>query len=286
MRIPRTVLLPLVLLGGAAAALVLRGQARPAPAHPAPPPASASLRAEGRVATFPGGEVQVGTDLGGTLVSMSVKDGDAVRKGQVLARLDARTDQAALLEARARVKELEADATFQAQEARRQESLASQGIASAQSRDQLRNQSALATARLEAARATVRRLEVTCAKHEILAPISGQVLTRLAQPGETVAPGAALLRLATTDHTRIEAEIDEFDLSRVREGMPVVVRAEGQSATWRGRVAEIPRHVEGRRLKPQDPARPTDTRVLLVKVELQEMAPLKLGQRVELELLP
>lgn len=37
------------------------------------------------------------------------------------------------------------------------------------------------------------------------------------------------------------------------------------------------------RAEPQDPARPADTRVLLIKVELTEPAPLKLGQRVAVE---
>ena len=36
-----------------------------------------------------------------------------------------------------------------------------------------------------------------------------------------------------------------------------------------------------RRLKPQDPCRPSDTRALLVKIALAETTPLKLGQRVE-----
>ena len=40
----------------------------------------------------------------------------------------------------------------------------------------------------------------------------------------------------------------------------------------------------GRKIKPQDPARPTDTRVLLVKVALASHDGLKLGRRVELEI--
>ena len=42
--------------------------------------------------------------------------------------------------------------------------------------------------------------------------------------------------------------------------------------------------MQPRRLKPQDPGRPSDTRVLLVKVALDEKTPLKLGQRVEVEI--
>jgi hypothetical protein len=64
-----------------------------------------------------------------------------------------------------------------------------------------------------------------------------------------------------------------------------VVRAEGYDAAgWSGTVEEIPDTVSGRRLKPQDPGRASDTRVLLVKVKLAEATPLKLGQRVEVEI--
>ncbi|MES1210824.1 MAG: hypothetical protein ABUL63_00690, partial [Acidobacteriota bacterium] len=84
---------------------------------------------------------------------------------------------------------------------------------------------------------------------------------------------------------RIEAEVDEFDAGRVTLGSIVKVTAEGFAGqSWKGTVEEIPDAVVGRRLKPQDPGRPSDTRVLLVKVALGEATPLKLGQRVEVEI--
>ena len=58
----------------------------------------------------------------------------------------------------------------------------------------------------------------------------------------------------------------------------------GQS--WKGRVEEVPDSVTLRRLKPQDPSRPTDTRVLAVKVAFVEKTPLKLGTTVELRIEP
>ena len=61
--------------------------------------------------------------------------------------------------------------------------------------------------------------------------------------------------------------------------------AEGYDGkAWRGKVEEIPDSVVGRRLKPQDPGKPEDTRVLLVKIALLEPTPLKLGQRVEIRI--
>ena len=63
------------------------------------------------------------------------------------------------------------------------------------------------------------------------------------------------------------------------------VSAEGfQGLTWRGQVDEDPDAVVGRQLRPEDTARPVDTRVLLVKIALLEPTPLKLGQRIEMEI--
>ena len=53
--------------------------------------------------------------------------------------------------------------------------------------------------------------------------------------------------------------------------------------SWRGTVEEVRDSVTPRLLEPQDPARPSDTRVLGVKVAFAEPTPLKLGTTVELE---
>ncbi|MBL0209895.1 MAG: hypothetical protein IPQ13_03115 [Holophagaceae bacterium] len=73
-------------------------------------------------------------------------------------------------------------------------------------------------------------------------------------------------------------------MSRLKVGNAVEVRAEGTPETWRGKIEELPDGVGPRRLKPQDAARPTDIRMLLVKIALDEAAPLKLGQKVELRI--
>jgi RND family efflux transporter MFP subunit len=277
----QTLSLAALALAGAGAAYALLGKE---PVRPPQPQAPLRLRAEGRVVSYPGEDILVSTDLGGTVVQMAVEEGQKVRRGQLLARVDPRRDEAALREAQARLRELEADLVYQESELQRQTALHSQGIASRQALEQSRTQAALAKARKEAAAATAERLGVTVANLRIVAPFDGTVLTRITQPGETVAAGSTLLRLARTDRFRIEAEVDEFDLSRVVVGMPVAVRAEGMENQWRGHVEELPDYVVGRRLKPQDPARPSDTRVLMAKVALDETTRLKLGQRVELEL--
>jgi hypothetical protein len=78
--------------------------------------------------------------------------------------------------------------------------------------------------------------------------------------------------------------VDEFDAARVHLGATVRVAAEGYDRPWRATIEEIPDTVVNRRLKPQDPSKPIDTRVLLVKVAFAEETPLKLGQRVEVRI--
>jgi RND family efflux transporter MFP subunit len=237
------------------------------------------------VVAYPGAEVVVGTDLGGTVVILKVQEKEKVRKGQLLAELRSDDYRAALAEARARVTEADADIRLAESEVDRARSLWEKQVGSRQALDKAERDVETARARRATAAATADRLEAVLAKTRILSPLDGVVIARYAQPGETLEPGRKILTIADLSRTRIEAELDEFDAGRVRLNDVVRITAEGyDAAAWRGRVEEIPDAVVGRRLKPQDPGKPEDTRVLLVKIALLEPTPLKLGQRVEIRI--
>jgi RND family efflux transporter MFP subunit len=262
---------------GAAPAAAETTQA-PAPTHSAD-----RVVAEGRMVTYPGAEVEVAADLSGTLVRFLVKEQDEVRKGQLIAELKADDLRAEIAEARARIAEAEADIRFADADAQRADRLLAEKVGTPENVDRARRNREAAYARRATAVASVERLEAVLAKTRIVAPISGVVVTRFADAGERLEAGAPLVTIANLKKTRVEAEVDEFDAGRVKLGAPVTVTAEGFSGqSWKGTVEEIPDAVLPRRLKPQDPGRPSDTRVLLVKVALTEPTPLKLGQRVEI----
>ena len=104
--------------------------------------------------------------------------------------------------------------------------------------------------------------------------------------GETVEVAARIVTIADLNRVRIEAEVDEYDTGRVALGADVLITSEGfPGESWRGRVEEIPDSVVARRIRPEDPGRPIDARVLPVKIAFAEPTPLKLGQRVEVEIL-
>jgi HlyD family secretion protein len=290
----RLAALPLAgaLLLGATAWQARHAQA--APASPASADGSTSnrkpadrtpVRAEGRLVARPGAEVTVGAEMAATIESISVDEGDHVRKGQVIATLRADEERAALAEARARVSSADADIRLARTEVGRMERLVAGDVAPQQQLDRARHELDAALARRAEADASVRRLEATVAKAVVVAPIGGIVVSRAVQPGERVDVGTELVHVADLAKVRVEAEVDEFDAGRVAPGARVRVTSEGyDDAGWTGRVEEIPQAVQARRLRPQDPGRPSDTRVLLVKVALDGATPLKLGQRVEVEI--
>ncbi|HVE72814.1 MAG TPA: efflux RND transporter periplasmic adaptor subunit [Thermoanaerobaculia bacterium] len=237
--------------------------------------------AEGRVVTYPGAEVTVGTDVAGTIDTLAVNEKETVRRGQTIALIRADDTRAALGVARARVKEADADIRLFESEVARAKNLWDVEVGSRQAFDKADRDLDAARARRASAAAEVTRLEALVEKSVITAPIDGVVITRHVHAGETVDVGEAIITVANLDRTRVEAEIDEYDSARMRLGAQVQVSAEGFERTWKGTIEEIPDSVVNRRLNPQDPAKPIDTRVLLVKVAFTEPTPLKLGQRVE-----
>ncbi|MCC6752115.1 MAG: efflux RND transporter periplasmic adaptor subunit [Deltaproteobacteria bacterium] len=273
-------------LRGLAATVGRRSAARtPTPIGALASSGPGPVRAEGRLVTYPGAEVSVASEVAGTLARVAVVEQSRVRRGELLAELRSEEQRAALAEARAQERLAEVDVRFLEKELRRAERLQSSSAIAVQALDRARHELERARARLHLATATTRRLVVALSRTRVLAPIDGVVTARFAQAGETIGPGTRLVTIADLSRTRVEAEVDEFDALRVRPGASVRISVEGlDGQAFAGRVEEIPDAVSGRRLKPQDPGRPADTRVLLVKVALLGKTPLKLGQRVELEL--
>jgi len=240
--------------------------------------------AEGRLVSYPDAEVTVASDAAGTIDRLAVHEKDIVHRGDVIAVIRADDTRAAIVEARAQVAEADADIRLYELESVRARNLWEQAVGSRQAWEKAERDLDAARARRASALADVNRLDAVIAKTVVKAPIDGTVIARSVESGERIENGSPIVTLANLSRTRVEAEVDEFDASHVKLGAPVTIMAEGFEPRWRGTIEEIPDSVISRRLKPQDPSKPIDTRVLLVKVALNEPAPLKLGQRVEVRI--
>jgi HlyD family secretion protein len=260
--------------------------ANQSPAVGRPDLAPARVMAEGCVVAYPGAEVVVGSEAAGRIVTLDVREGSTVHKGELLAALNADDLNAQLAEAEAKEAEAEADVRFFERESRRDEVLIARRAAAVQDLDAHHRGMETARARRSAAKAEQARCRALIAKTRVIAPIDGVVTARHAHPGEMVGVGDRILTIADMSLLRVEAEVDEFDARRVVKGARADVTAEGHpGASWRATIEEVPDVVVGRRLRPQDPGRPIDARVLAVKVAFSEATPLKLGQKVEVEFL-
>lgn len=187
----------------------------------------------------------------GRIVEMLVYPGDAVRPGQVLARLDSvelsskvREAEAARAVARANrtqmEKELaiaESEAVYARAMAKRTERLFNTGAVARQEWESEIAMTETADAKREAARAKVLAAESSLAQSEaalrttaivrgyteIVAQTAGYVVKRLVAPGVLVQPGMAVLKVAQIDKVRLQANVGEKDLGSIKVGSPVTV---------------------------------------------------------------
>lgn len=243
--------------------------------------------AEGHVVTYPGAQVTLSAETSGRILKLEVQEGQKVHQGDLVAQISCDDTRAALDEAVAQKAEAEADIRYFETRTKIVNQMANVQAASALEMLDCRHGLEDSQAHRQRAVATIDRLQAELAKAKIVSPIDGTITARSADPGQVAELETPIVSVADLDRTRIEAEVNEFDVGQVHVGSMAIVTAEGYPGRqWRAKVQEIPDQVVSRHLRPQDPGRPTDTGVLLVKLVLLDAAPLKLGQRVEVRIDP
>lgn len=184
----------------------------------------------------PTNQVEISSELSGTVRSVEVDNDDAVAAGQVLARLDTSRLEAAIasneaeVEARkARVQEALATEAQAEADLNRVRTLADRGVSSVQTLETSEAAYARAVAATQSARADVKVAEANLAadrtdlaKSVIVSPISGVVLERAVEVGQIVASSFQAPTLFTIAEDlremRLEVAIDEADMGVVAVG--------------------------------------------------------------------
>lgn len=178
--------------------------------------------------------VTVSPQVGGQLLSLNFREGEPVSKGQVLARIDARTAQASYDEAAAAKRQNQALlATARANYARSSAPEYSQYV-SRIDLDTQRNQVAQYESAVAAADAGMRAAQVQLQYTSVIAPISGIAGLRHVDVGNIVAAGTALVTLTQTQPIQVVFNLPESQLAAVRQAsrdgkVPVVASERGAS---------------------------------------------------------
>jgi RND family efflux transporter MFP subunit len=226
----------------------------------------------------------VRSEYAGAIDSYPAREHEKVKKGDLLAKIRATDVEAQLAEARASLSVDQARLALARNEFERARRLWKKRATSFASYDSARKTLAMDQARVDRGEADVRLTQAILAKTRILSPIDGMVVARYHNLGEYVKVGSRIATIADLSRSRVEAEVDEFDIGRVRIGEPASLRAEGMEKGYAGVVVSISERVTRKHLIPEDPSRPTDTGVVRVKIVSAESLPFKLGQKVDVRI--
>jgi HlyD family secretion protein len=134
------------------------------------------------------------------------------------------------------------------------------------------------------ARTDIAQVENAIERTRVRAPYDGTVLNVWAKVGEMAAPSpdAALLLFGDISSLRVRAEVEERDVTRIRLGQRVVVRADAfPDKDFEGVVTQLAPALGSPRITSRGPRRPNDVEVLEVLISLDGTPPLLTGMRVD-----
>lgn len=170
-------------------------------------------------------QVEVGSQVSGTLARVNVDYNDRVRQGQVLAQIEPSLFRAALGEAEAAIEKAKVQLADSERGLKRANELITQGLISNTDLESAQATVDSRRADLRQAQASAERARVNMSNTTITAPISGTVISRNIDVGQTVAASLQAPNLFTLarDLTEMELEsrVDEADIGQVEDGMPV-----------------------------------------------------------------
>jgi HlyD family secretion protein len=205
-------------------------------------------------------QVKVSADIMGKIVVLAVKEGDRVRKGQLLLQLDdtqyrAYDGQARATAATARARAREAEQSLKGAEAmyRRQIALFAQKLLSDAEKDQADSAIEAARSAAQAARQEVARADATVAaasdnlrKTRFVAPFDGVVSALNVEAGENVItgtmnnPGTEILVVSDLSRMLVKADVDETDVVDMKLGQKAKITVDALPDTsFAGTVTDV-----------------------------------------------
>ena len=203
--------------------------------------------------------------VAGALQGLVLREGDAVRTGQVIGRVDTTEYQARVRQAQQQAEAARAQVDIAQRTLDNNQSLVNQGFISKTALDTSQSNLAGAQASYRAAQAgtdvALKSLEDTVLR----APMDGQIAQRLVQNGERVAVDAKVLEIVDLRALELEAMLGAADSVQVQTGQLAQLRIEGLARPVSARVARI------------NPSTVTGSRAVLAYLSLEATPGLRQG---------
>lgn len=201
----------------------------------------------------------------GELLKVNVREGDAVRAGQIIAEVDPTEYQARARQAQQQAEAALAQVSISQRQYDNNNALVQQGFISSTALQSSLANLQTAQANHSAALAALDIARKALQDARLLSPITGVVSQRLMQPGERVAPEARIAEVVNLDQLEMQAALSAEDATQVQVGMTGQLQIEGVSAPVNARVLRI------------NPSAQAGSRSVLVYLGLKGQAGLRHG---------
>ena len=179
-----------------------------------------TLSVSGTVSALPNQDVRVSSLVPGRVARMMVAEGDRVREGQVLAKIDDRPFRDQVQQAQAAVDQAKANLENSRLNLQRNEKLLERGIAARKDVEDARTQASVNKAALSQAEAALSLARLNLARTEVRSPLTGMIVKRLLSVGEQVDGTAAqpVFEVASTSEVELFGNVPALYLDKIRVG--------------------------------------------------------------------
>lgn len=185
-------------------------------------------------------EATVRAEIGGSVLAVTLQEGDPVRAGTVIARIEERTLRNNLVSAESDVRSAENSLDWTKREQQRTENLVRAGALAERDVELARNAVTAGEAQLEAAKARLAGTRTQLGDTVVHAPISGIISRRLVNTGDVVSPGTELYTIIEPSSMRLDASVQSSELAALAVGGAVQFQVRGYpDQTFDGKIERI-----------------------------------------------
>lgn len=181
----------------------------------------------------------ISTRVMGRITSLSVKVGDHVNKGQVLATVSDEDFKAKRAQTQAMIAEAEAALNAAQKDVDRFTALYKQQSATAKELDNVMLQYNSVKAKMEAAKQMRNEVNAMMAYTTLTAPFSGIVTQKNAEAGSIANPGMPLLMIEQSGNLQVSATVAENDINKIKLGDAATVNIKSTNKNFVAKVTQI-----------------------------------------------
>jgi RND family efflux transporter MFP subunit len=203
---------------------------------------SETLTLTGTAAAPPNQDVRVSALVPGRIAALDVAEGDRVKAGQVIAKIDNRSYLQQIQQAQAAEQQAKANLENAQLSRTRNEDLFERGIAARKDMEDARTEQSVTAAALQQAEAALELAHLQLGRTEIASPLTGMVAKRFVSVGEQVDGTAAqpIVEVANLDEIEFQGEAPATYLAKIQAGERVDLTAEAIAGQkFPGRIVAI-----------------------------------------------